>query len=74
MNRIEKSRRDGFAQGVAWAVATLYRLFDETRTAEILMAESDIPMVEFRKAGVEEYDRKILRKVSPTRRGRNTLS
>ncbi len=59
-------RDKGFILGVAWAVHEAYGI--DRNVAEMVLGASGMPMSDFHKAGVTEYDRAILRKISPTRR------
>lgn len=63
-----KERDIGFNQGVAWAICYLIRGHGEDTLAEMMFNESGITMREMSQSRVDEVDRKLLRKVSPTRR------
>ncbi len=60
--RLAREQYKGFMQGVAYAVACANRMFDEpTLCAEVLRTAGTYR--DYVKAGVDEYDKKELRKI-----------
>ena len=58
---MDRKTSDGFALGVAWAVAVCMRLYQEG-AGEMLAHESGLTLADFEKAGAEEYDLSQVRK------------
>lgn len=59
--RALKTARDaGFVMGIAWAVALLAK---HPHSAETLLQESGLTFMDFKKAGTDDHDLKVVRKV-----------
>jgi hypothetical protein len=53
----------GFAQGIALAVAILARMHDQPTIAADVASEAGYTIADYERAGVDEYDLKVLRKL-----------
>jgi hypothetical protein len=63
-----KKMGNEFTVGVAWAIATTYRQHDNGVACADLVRAAGLTLRECERAGVDDYDMKILRKLFKTER------
>lgn len=62
-SRIETDEDRGFAQGIALAVAILARMHDLPTVAADIASEAGFTIADYKRAKVDEYDLRALRKL-----------